>query len=67
MRIIFCLCSYARLAIQMGNQTNAQANVQIDVPFGKRGIRRELNRSLEKAEVRWLSNDRDFIAKGQFL
>ena len=64
---IFCLHSYARLAIQMENNTNAQANVQIGVPFGKRGIRHALNRSLNEAEVIWLSSDKNFIAKGQFM
>ena len=51
----------------MENYTNAQANVQIGVPFGKRGIRHALNRSLNEAEVIWLSSDKNFIAKGQFM
>ena len=51
----------------MENYTNAQANVQIGVSFGKRGIRHALNRSLNEAEVIWLSSDKNFIAKGQFM
>ena len=51
----------------MQNHTNAQANVEIGVSFGKRGIRHALNRSLNEAEVIWLSSDKNFIAKGQFM
>ena len=51
----------------MENYTNAQANVQIGVHFGKRGIRRALNQSLNEAEVIWVSSDKNFIAKGQFM
>lgn len=51
----------------MENYTNAQANVQIGVDFGKRGIRRALNQSLNEAQVIWVSSDKDFIAKGQFM
>ena len=55
---------YARLAVQMENQTNAQANVQIDVEFGRKGIRDALQRSLDNAEVIYLSNNKAFIEKG---
>ena len=41
--------------------------MQIGVNFGKRGIRHALNLSLEKAKVMWLSTNKDFIAKGQFM
>ena len=50
-------CKCARLAVQIGNETNAQANVQIDVKFGKRGIRNALLKSLDNAEVTGLNND----------
>ena len=48
----------------MENQTNAQANVQIDVKFGRKGIRNALQRSLDNAEVIYLSNNKAFIEKG---
>ena len=58
------LIRYARLAVQMENETNAQANVQIDVKFGRKGIRNALQRSLDNAEVIYLSNNKAFIEKG---
>ena len=57
MKIIFCSCRYARLAIQIGNCTHAQVNVQIDVEFGREEIRKKLRESLDKAEVTWLSDN----------
>jgi hypothetical protein len=58
------IARYARLAVQMKNATNAQANVQIDVKFGQRGIRNALKRSLDSAEVIYLSNNKAFIEEG---
>ena len=55
---------YARLAVQIGNETNAQANVQIDVTFGRKGIRNALQQSLDNAKVIFLSNNKVFIEKG---
>ena len=51
----------------MENQTNAQANVQIDVQFGRRGIRGALNKSLDTAEVVWMSDNKEVIEKGVYL
>ena len=50
--------------MQIGNETNAQANVEIGVPFGKKGIRKAMNESLNTAKVVWLSNTKEFIDKG---
>ena len=58
---------YARLAIQIGNETNAQANVEIGVSFGKRGIQSALHQSLDTAEVIWLSSNKEFIDKGVYM
>ena len=63
--ILTLLYRFARLAIQIGNETNAQANVQIGVKFGKKGIRHTLVESLNKASVQWLSSNKSFIAKGE--
>ena len=54
-----CRCKCARLAVQIGNETNAQANVQIDVEFGKKKIRNALQQSLDDGEVTYLSEDID--------
>ena len=66
-KLSFVLARYARLAVQTENETNAQANVQIDVNFGKRGIRNALNQSLDGAKVIFLSNNKAFIEKGVCL
>ena len=50
--------------MQTKNETNAQANVQIDVKFGQRGIRNAMQRSLDTAEVVLLSNNKEVIEKG---
>ena len=62
--IVHSYTRYARLAVQTENETNAQANVQIDVKFGKKGIRNALQRSLDNGEVIFLSNNKAFIEKG---
>ena len=64
---MFIPARYARLAVQTGNETNAQANVQIDVNFGRRGIRNALQRSLDSAEVIFLSDNKAFVEKGVCL
>ena len=50
--------------MQIGNETNAQANVQIDVKFGQRGIRNALQKGLDSGEVIWLSSNKEIIEKG---
>lgn len=55
-------CRYARLAVQIGNETHAQANVEINVNFGQRKIRNALVQSLNTAEVQWLHRP----AKGKY-
>ena len=52
---------FARLAIQTGGDTNAQANVQIGVTFGKRKIRNALVQSMMSAQVVWM---RKTVAEG---
>ena len=52
---------YARLAVQSGDDTNAQANVEIGVTFGKRKIRNALVQSMMSAQVVWL---RRTVAEG---
>ena len=45
---------YARLAVQSGGDTHAQANVEIEVTFGRRKIRNALVQSMMSAQVVWL-------------
>lgn len=66
MRIIFSLCRYASLAVQIGNYTHAQVNVQIGVSFGKQKIRQKLNQSLElgrRSQMAIATTIKDFIIK----
>ena len=51
----------------MGDETHAQANVQINVEFGRRGIQNALLRSLDNAKVIYLSNNKEFIEQGMCM
>ena len=62
--LLIIIIRYARLAVQVENQTNAQAIVRLDVMFGRKGIRNALQQSLDNAEVIYLSNNKAFIEKG---
>ena len=56
-------CRYARLAVQIGNKTHAQANVAIGVKFGRRTIRDALVNSLDTAKIEWLHRP----VKGEYI